>query len=605
MLELNGLFNESYYLAQNPDVEMAIARGFFGSGLRHFTEYGQFERRNPSAFFDTEYYLRQNTDVATAVENGAHAPVEHFLRFGQLEGRSPNPFFNNTYYLQRNPDVADVVRRTAGTRDALTGIEHFIENGQFEGRNPSANFNNASYLQQNAEVADLVRRSTGTTDPITGIEHYLTYGKDEGRRGGNVGNVIFIHPDGTSPSHYAATRFLTRGPDGRLNWDMMESAGVYLGHMGDQLTGTSNAGAVTHATGVKVQASSFGLDEAGRPVVALSGRQQTILEEAIAAGKATAAINSGIVAEPGTGAFLAKASGRGDTAEITAQMVRSGVSMILGGGEVDYLPNTVTGRFGFSGRRTDGVNLIDEARNRGYTVVYNLDELRRVQPGEKVIGIFAAFDTYNDQVRNAAGQRTASGSEEDLARAGLPLYGQPPLNPNPPTVGNMLEQALRILSPDPNGFFIVLEEEGTDNFGNNNNAAGTLEAGRRADEAIGLAMGYIQQNPNTLLVTAADSDAGGLEVIDRRGQPNAPVGANIDGRTGTNTLPFISAPAANGQTYPFGIRWVDTPDFPGSIVGKAHGLNSRLLPSTIDNTDIYKLMYETLFGVRLPGITGF
>jgi len=39
--------------------------------------------------------------------------------------------------------------------------------------------------------------------------------------------------------------------------------------MKDQLTGTSNAGAV-HAMGVKVQADSYGLDEAGNPVVPLA-----------------------------------------------------------------------------------------------------------------------------------------------------------------------------------------------------------------------------------------------------------------------------------------------------------------------------------------------
>jgi len=61
--------------------------------------------------------------------------------------------------------------------------------------------------------------------------------------------VIFIHPDGTSPSHYMALRNIDLGPDGRLNWDQMSNAGVYLGHMENQLTGTSNAGAVTMPTG--------------------------------------------------------------------------------------------------------------------------------------------------------------------------------------------------------------------------------------------------------------------------------------------------------------------------------------------------------------------
>lgn len=66
-------------------------------------------------------------------------------------------------------------------------------------------------------------------------------------------HVIFIHPDGTSPSHFAFARFVDKGPDGRLNWDNLEKTGVYLGHMEDQLGGTSNSGAVTHATGAKAR----------------------------------------------------------------------------------------------------------------------------------------------------------------------------------------------------------------------------------------------------------------------------------------------------------------------------------------------------------------
>ncbi|MBF2073888.1 MAG: alkaline phosphatase [Synechococcales cyanobacterium C42_A2020_086] len=420
----------------------------------------------------------------------------------------------------------------------------------------------------------------------------------------NNNSVIFIHPDGTSPSHYAAARFVHYGPDGRLNWDRMTNAGVYLGHMENQLTGTSNAGAVTHAMGVKAPAGSFGLDEDGNPLTSLSGKPgTTIMEEAIAAGKATAIINSGIIAEPGTGAFLATVENRSDFTGITAQIVESGVDVILGGGEIHYLPTGVTGRFGQEGVREDGRNLIEEAEAAGYTVVYTLEELQALPEGTtKVLGIFAAEDTYNDQ------------PEEVLAAEGLGLYGQPG-NENPPTVGQMLEAALAIVSQDEDGFFVVMEEEGTDNFANNNNAAGTIEAAKRADDAIGIAMKFVQeQDPNTLVITAADSDAGGLEVRDPQAadEPVGTVSANpttedgvanpLDGQTGLGTEPFVSQPAANGNTYPFGIGWVGTPDFPGSIVSKTYGLNADLLPSTLDNTKIYEIMYRTLFGDTLPNL---
>lgn len=416
----------------------------------------------------------------------------------------------------------------------------------------------------------------------------------------NQGNVIFIHPDGTSASHWGAARMVHYGPDGRLNWDKMSNLGVYLGHLKNQLTATSNAGAVIHATGVKVNADSFGLDENGKPIVAASGKPQTIMEEAVAAGKATAIINSGIIPEPGTGAFVAKTKTRREFAQITKQIVESGVDVILGGGEIFYLPKGTAGRYAKAeeSQREDGVNLIELAKKKGYTVVYNRDELLNLPPEiNKVLGIFAATDSYNAQ------------SEEDLKEKNLPLYVS-----NAPTVGEMLQATLKVLSQknvsqDKDGFFIVLEEEGSDNFCNANNAKGCVEAIKRADDAVGVAMEFIDQNPNTLLVTAADSDAGGLEVIgvttknfplDQPLPERTRNGAPVDGKEGTATLPFVSAPDKQGNRYPFAIAWAGFSDFTGSIVAKAHGLNADKLPQTVDNTDIYRLMYFTLFGQEIP-----
>ncbi|MBF2006139.1 alkaline phosphatase [Chlorogloeopsis fritschii PCC 9212] len=409
------------------------------------------------------------------------------------------------------------------------------------------------------------------------------------------GNVIFIHPDGTSASHWGAARMLYLGPDGRLNWDRMSNLAVYLGHMKNQLTATSNAGAVTHAKGVKVNADSYGLDEKGKAVVAASGKPQTIMEEAVAAKKGTAIINSGIIPEPGTGAFSAKTASRLQFAEITKQIVESGVDVILGGGEVWYLPKGTVGKHATATqtRREDGLNLIELAKKKGYSVVYTRDELLKLPAKtKKVLGIFAADDTYNDA------------PEEELKKQNLPLYV-----PTAPTAAEMLQATLKILSSNPNGFFIVLEEEGSDNFCNFNNAVGCIEAVKRADDAVGVAMKFIEKNPNTLLVTAADSDAGGLEVVgvtekdfplDKPLPAKGANGAPWDGKDGTATLPFVSAPDNQGKRFPFAIAWTGFGDFTGSIIAKTHGLNADLLSNTVDNTAIYQLMYQTLFGKELP-----
>ncbi|MBW4549796.1 MAG: alkaline phosphatase [Aphanocapsa sp. GSE-SYN-MK-11-07L] len=498
-------------------------------------------------------------------------------------------------------------------------------------------------------------------------------------------HVIFIHPDGTSPTQFAAVRFIDQGPDGQLNWDKLSNAGVYLGHMQDQITGTSNGGAVTHATGVKVYAESFGLGRltnangqpvdvdgnlittsgpgtrfADAPLTALSGQQnQTIMQEAVAAGKATALINSGVIAEPGTGAFASQvgyadvpetATGfeafpRGQFAQITEQVVRSEIDVILGGGLINYLPVGTTpppeaaalnitaaqlDAISTSSAQRPNVNLIDLAKSLGYTVVYTKEQLDAVVADPsvtKVLGIFAVEDTFNDNVRRFSstdGTATnVSGTEEGL---GLNTTAPEPFYvPTAPTVGQMLAAANQIMERNPKfqqGSLTVLEEEGTDNFGNINNAPGQIEAVRRADQAIGVAIEIANQNPNTLVLTAADSEAGGVQIREGVTVPAAPdvptVRVNptletdptdlnpVDGSTGsTNSAEqpwtaFTSEPAENGMTSDFGMSWVGTPDFAGSIVAKAHGLNADQLPATVDNTDIDRLMYQTLFEVELP-----
>ena len=436
-------------------------------------------------------------------------------------------------------------------------------------------------------------------------------------------HVIFLHPDGTSPSHYALARFVDHGPDGRLNWDKLDHAGVYLGHMEDQLGGTSNGGAITHATGAKVYAESFGFEQGNLPITSLSGTGQTIVEEAIEVGKVTALVQSGAIFEPGTAAFVAKTeefidgSGnrivpRAQSAEIARQVIESGVDFIMGGGELSLLP---VGTDGFHGTAAQldalstsslvrpTINLIDRAESLGYTVVYTEQQLRDlldpaitpVTP-TKVLGVFAPIHTFNDR------------PEEVLAANGLPLYLE-----TAPTIAEMLEVTQKLMEKHPNfnnGSIAIVEEEGTDNFANNNNAAGTLEAMRRSDAAIGVAMDFVEKYSNTLLITAADSDGGGLQVVDPLGAGNVgninnnPDGTSdrrvpLDGQTGANTLPFTSAPDASGDVFNFGVAWAGTPDFSGSIVSKAHGLNSEKLPATLDNTKIYELMYETLFEKEL------
>jgi alkaline phosphatase len=171
---------------------------------------------------------------------------------------------------------------------------------------------------------------------------------------------------------------------------------------------------------------------------------------------------------------------------IALGLIESGAQVILGGGEKHFLPKDAKGVHG-PGARKEDKNLVELARERRYTVVFTRREL---------LSLPESNHTFNDL------------SEEELAAAKLPMYW-----PDAPTVAEMTDWALRRLSRDGKQFLLVVEEEGTENFGDHNNAAGMLEAMRRGDEAIGVASEFVSKHPDTLLMTAADSDAGGIRLV--------------------------------------------------------------------------------------------
>lgn len=485
-----------------------------------------------------------------------------------------------------------------------------------------------------------------------------------------TGNVIFFHPDGFGVNHWNATRAYYYGPDGELNWDRLPHIAVYRGQMSDRLVGTSNGGATVHAFGYRVLGpGSFGLDGGidpeepgsdGRRILALSGFPGSIAREALTAGHPVGVVNDGDLPEPGTGAFFAEIGDRNLSNEIAAQFIdgRPGFEgeprpiVMLGGGEGFFLPreapecgeeinldcyihvDQVNGR---GPDRRDGRNLLREAADLGYEVIRTREEFEelwaRIQADPtfipKVLGLFARDDIFNDTTE----ERLIALDLVDDSMAGtkdgrLIIWGSRPGTRgfNPPTAAEMNTMALEILRRESERvglpFLLITETESCDNLPNNANAIGTLRAGKAADDVIGVLLGFIADNPNTMMLMAADSDAGGLQVFSPAPQSNGRVttstgnptgigfniGFPLDGIEGQNTAPFMAEPDAFGNALEFAIGWTGTNDVAGGIVARAVGLNAELLSTEFSgrflNTDVYRLLYATLFGRLLPDSAG-
>jgi len=399
-------------------------------------------------------------------------------------------------------------------------------------------------------------------------------------------SAIFLHPDGMGANTWAALRLHQAGPDGRLAWDRLPRLAIYVGPMLDSVSASSNGGATTHAYGIRAALDSFGSLDGKTAPVALSGKPMSVMHEAHAAGKAIAIVNSSTVTEPGTAAFLVSVPERDNDSEIAALLLKQAPEIILGGGEQFFLPKGTQGRHG-EGVRDDGRNLIDEAREAGYSVVHTREELKALAPDSKrILGLFAAEHTFNEA------------DEKSLARDNLPAF-----QPQAPRFDEMLAAALDRVRDAPKGYLLVGNEEATDNLSGENNTPAVLEAAAGADRAIALALAEAARNPALTLLVASDSDNGGMNAtsddLDELPQPlpdRTENGSPLDSDGGK---PYLSAPDARGKRIPFYITWASDSDSAGGTVARGSGPGAVLIEGTIDSTVIYRALYLGLFDQRL------
>ncbi|MBT9166548.1 MAG: hypothetical protein DDT25_01236 [Chloroflexi bacterium] len=82
------------------------------------------------------------------------------------------------------------------------------------------------------------------------------------------------------------------------------------------------------------------------------------------------------------------------------------------------------------------------------------------------------------------------------------------------------------------------------------------------------------------------------------------VRAPLDSVDGAGTEPFLAAADKAGERQPFAVAWATRHDLSGGIVARAKGLNAERVTQlgVVDDTDIYRIMYYTLFDRWLPAL---
>lgn len=146
-----GLFDTTYYAAQNPDVVDSKIDLF-----EHFFLFGFAEGRHPNPMFDPKWYIESHSEV----QNSSLHPLLHYAEIGERDGLKPCPLFDPTWY-----------REKYGVPGDANALAHYLSH-RFGPFSPMPEFDADYYLKTYKDVAE------AKVDPF---EHYITYGYTEGR----------------------------------------------------------------------------------------------------------------------------------------------------------------------------------------------------------------------------------------------------------------------------------------------------------------------------------------------------------------------------------------------------------------------------------------
>ncbi|MFB7142395.1 alkaline phosphatase [Gottfriedia sp. NPDC056225] len=377
---------------------------------------------------------------------------------------------------------------------------------------------------------------------------------------GKAKNVIVFVGDGMGAAHREAIRLATVGQKGQLAMDDMPYTGLV--HTSSTSVITDSAAAATAmASGVKTYNGAIGVDENKKSV-------KTVLEMAKNAGKSTGLVTTSQITDATPAAFGAHVTDRSKQSDIAKQYLEnSKVDVLLGGGEDFWYPAGNAGKYEDhpakdtteQSKGTQG-NLVDEAKKLGYNYVTNSKELNNAKSG-KLLGLFANEEMFEQRQEG----------EGDIYE---PVVSLP----------NMTQKAIDTLSKNKNGFFLMVEEEGTDEMSHENNAEKMIKAGQELDKSVSIAKEYAKKHPDTLVLVVADHECGGLTIEDVDSKDES--GDGISKEDG----PFKVANSSNQ----FMIDWTTSGHGGVTVPLTAIGAGAETLSGTYENTHIYEVLKKVM-----------
>ncbi|NIF24644.1 alkaline phosphatase [Pantoea sp. Acro-835] len=326
-------------------------------------------------------------------------------------------------------------------------------------------------------------------------------------------NVILLIGDGMGDSEITAARNLAEGAGGYFKGiDALPISGQYTHYSLDKKTHKPNyvtdsaASASAWSTGTKTYNGALSVDVNGKD-------QTTLLELAKAAGKATGNVSTAELQDATPAAMVAHVTSRkcygpekttelcasnalenGGRGSITEQLLRTRADVTLGGGEKTFNELAKSGEY-------QGKTLREQAQSMGYQWVTDLDSLQKITQADQNKPLLGLFSPGNMPVRWQGPKASYHGNLDQPAVTCIANKDRPA---SMPTLAQMTEKAITLLSANPNGFFLQVEGASIDKQDHAANPCGQIGETVDLDEAVQQALAFARKAGDTLVVVTAD-----------------------------------------------------------------------------------------------------
>ena len=299
--------------------------------------------------------------------------------------------------------------------------------------------------------------------------------KNSFKQRGEAKNIIFMVSDGMSAGTLNMADLLKRRHQGSTsNWlDLYNSERNF--HRGLMDMASLNSPVTDSAAA----SSSWGCGNRinnGAVNVGPNGEEYTPINKIFSeAGKKTGLVTTTRLTHATPAGFSANVADRGSEDEIARQYLEQAYDVMLGGGKRHFRADD----------REDSNNLIAGFEAKDYHVAENKQQLANAPMDKKLLGLF--FDSH---LPYTIDHQTIKEHQKNI-----------------PTLAEMTDKALQQLD-NQNGFLLQVEGGRVDHGAHGNDATGMLYDQLAFDDAVKVALDYVDQRDDTLLIITTDHGNG-------------------------------------------------------------------------------------------------